>query len=160
MALPIISVAVGAITTGVSGLIALFRGWFGAGGVLAVFFGHLGVKLSAKSVAIAWQVATIMALFSSRVAFGVAVFEVGRLVHNYINFIVDQIPTLMTQNEIMTLAYTFMRSVGLLDAFNDAFVIFNSFIVAVFVAFLARFIYHSIKLTSDEYFKLSVLIQQ
>ena len=149
-----------AVSTGIRGLITLIGGWFGRGGVLAVFFGHLGVKITAKGTAIAWQIASIIALGASRVAFGVAVFEISRLIYNYINFITEQIPTLMTQNEIMTLAYTFMRSVGLISALNDAFVVFNVFIVAIFVAFFARFIYHSVKLTADEYFKLSVLIQQ
>lgn len=160
MAIPVISVAVGAIGSGIRGVIELFRGWFGQGGVLAVFFGHLGVKMTAKGAAIAWQVASLVALGASRVAFGVAVFEIARLIYNYINVITEQIPTFMTQNDIMTLAYTFMRSVGLINALNDAFVIFNAFIVAIFVAFFARFIYHSVKLTADEYFKLSVLIQQ
>lgn len=160
MAIPFVSVAVSALGTGIGSVISLVRGWFGAGGVLAVFFGHLGVKITAKGAAIAWQIASLIALGASRVAFGVAVFEISRLIYNYINFITEQIPTLMTQNEIMTLAYTFMRSVGLISALNDAFVVFNVFIVAIFVAFFARFIYHSVKLTADEYFKLSVLIQQ
>ncbi len=160
MAIPFVSVAVSALGTGIGSVISLVRGWFGSGGVLAVFFGHLGVKITAKGAAIAWQIASIIALGASRVAFGVAVFEISRLIYNYINFITEQIPTLMTQNEIMTLAYTFMRSVGLISALNDAFVVFNVFIVAIFVAFFARFIYHSVKLTADEYFKLSVLIQQ
>lgn len=149
-----------AISTGIRGLITLIGGWLGRGGVLAVFFGHLGVKITAKGAAIAWQIASLIALGASRVAFGVAVFEISRLIYNYINLITQKIPTLMTQNEIMTLAYTFMRSVGLISALNDAFVVFNVFIVAIFVAFFARFIYHSVKLTADEYFKLSVLIQQ
>ena len=160
MAIPFVGVAVSALGTGVKSVIQLVRGWFGSGGVLATYFGHLGVKISAKSAAIAWQIASLIALGASRVAFGVAVLEIVRLIYNYINFITEQIPTLMTQNEIMTLAYTFMRSVGLISALNDAFVVFNVFIVAIFVAFFARFIYHSVKLTADEYFKLSVLIQQ
>lgn len=160
MAIPFVGVAVSALGTGVKSVIQLVRGWFGSGGVLATYFGHLGVKLTAKGAAIAWQIASLIALGASRVAFGVAVFEISRLIYNYINFITEQIPTLMTQNEIMTLAYTFMRSVGLISALNDAFVVFNVFIVAIFVAFFARFIYHSVKLTADEYFKLSVLIQQ
>lgn len=160
MAIPFVGVAVSALGTGVRSVIQLVRGWFGSGGVLATYFGHLGVKITAKGTAIAWQIASLIALGASRVAFGVAVFEISRLIYNYINFITEQIPTLMTQNEIMTLAYTFMRSVGLISALNDAFVVFNVFIVAIFVAFFARFVYHSVKLTADEYFKLSVLIQQ
>lgn len=161
MMIQLVPVAVAtAFSTGIRGLITLIGGWFGRGGVLAVFFGHLGVKITAKGTAIAWQIASLIALGASRVAFGVAVFEISRFIYNYINFITEQIPTLMTQNEIMTLAYTFMRSVGLISALNDAFVVFNVFIVAIFVAFFARFIYHSVKLTADEYFKLSVLIQQ
>lgn len=160
MAIPFVGVAVTALGTGVKSLIQLVRGWFGQGGVLATYFGHLGVKISAKSAAIAWQIASLIALGASRVTFGVAVLEIVRLIYNYINVITEQIPTFMTQNDIMTLAYTFMRSVGLINALNDAFVVFNAFFVATFVAFFARFVYHSVKLTADEYFKLSVLIQQ
>ena len=161
MMIQLVPVAVAtAVSTGIRGLITLIGGWFGRGGVLAVFFGHLGVKITAKGTAIAWQIASIIALGASRVAFGGAVFEISRLIYNYINIVTQKIPTLMTQNEIMTLAYTFMRSIGLIDAVTEAFVVFNAFIVAIFVAFFARFIYHSVKLTADEYFKLSVLIQQ
>lgn len=161
MMIQLVPVAVAtAVSTGIRGLITLIGGWFGRGGVLAVFFGHLGVKITAKGTAIAWQIASLIALGASRVAFGVAVFEISRLIYNYINIVTQKIPTLMTQNEIMTLAYTFMRSIGLIDAATEAFVVFNAFIVAIFVAFFARFIYHSVKLTADEYFKLSVLIQQ
>lgn len=160
MAIPFVSVAVSALGTGVKSVIQLFRGWFGSGGVLATYFGHLGVKISAKSVAVAWQIAKIMFLVAGRVAFGGAVLTISSLIYNYINFITEQIPTLMTQNELMNLAYIFMRSIGLIGALNDAFVIFNAFIVAIFVAFSARFIFNSLKLVSDESFKLSVLIQQ
>lgn len=149
-----------AVSTGIRGLITLIGGWFGRGGVLAVFFGHLGVKITAKGTAIAWQIAKITLLVAGRVAFGGAVLTISSLIYNYINFITEQIPTLMTQNEMMNLAYIFMRSVGLISALNDAFVIFNAFIVAIFVAFSARFIFNSLKLVSDESFKLSVLIQQ
>ena len=161
MMIQLIPVAVAtAVGTGIRGLITLIGGWFGRGGVLAVFFGHLGVKLTAKSVAVAWQIAKILLLLASRVAFGGFVLTISSLIYNYINFITEQIPTLMTENEIMTLAYTFLRSIGLISALNDAFVVFNAFIVAIFVAFFARFIFNSLKLLSDESFKLSVLIQQ
>ena len=160
MAIPFVGVAVSALGTGVKSVIQLVRGWFGSGGVFAVFFGHIGVKLTAKSFAVAWQIAKILLLVASRVAFGGFVLTISSLIYNYINFITEQIPTLMTENEIMTLAYTFLRSIGLISALNDAFVVFNAFIVAIFVAFSARFIFNSLKLLSDESFKLSVLIQQ
>lgn len=159
MALPFIGVAVSAVT-GIAGAIRTFLGWFGNGGAIATFFGHLGIKLTAKSVAVAWQIATIIALTTSRVAFVYAIFEVARLVYNYINHFVTTLPSYLTASDISSLAYSLMRSIGLVDAFMDAFVLFNALYIAIIIAYLAHFSFHTLKIASDEYFKLSVLIQQ
>lgn len=159
MALQFIPVAV-EIGVGIVGAIRTFLGWFGSGGAVAILFAHLGAKITAKSAAIAWQIVSIALLFFSRLTFGYAVFEVLRLSFNALNYFVTSIPTYLTSSSIGTLAYTLMRSIGLIDAFNDAFVIFNTLFIAIVMAYLTRFAFQTVKMTSDEYFKLSVLIQQ
>jgi len=156
MALPII----GTIASGVAGVITLFRGWFGAGGVFAGLTAWFTVKFTTKALAVSSQILTMTALFLSRVAFVTAIYLLYTNISDILNDFKTQLPQLMTQNELMSLAYNFMRSVGLIDAFIDAFSLFNVLLFSLVSVFIARIAFESLKMTSDEFFKLKVLIQQ
>ena len=160
MALPVIAVLLNTARTGVMAVIDYLIGWFGKNGILAGFFTQLGVKLTSKSFIIAFQIATSLTLVASHIALGVAIYEVYQFISNALIVFKEQLPTLMTQNDLMSLAYNFMRSVGLIDAFKDSFALFNVLLFSLVVATLAKLAFKAMKLSADEYFKLSVLTQQ
>ena len=151
MALPLIPVIAGGIST--------VAGWFATGGAISMWFAWLGAKFTAKTTIVAIQIATILVLFASRVAFLLGVLEVGRLTFNYINDFLGRISDFFSGDAILSLAFDVMRSIGLLDAFIDAFAIFNILFMAILLAWLSKFAFHVAKVTSDEFFKLGMLLQ-
>lgn len=135
-------------------------GWFGAGGAVSTFFTWIGVKLTTKAFAIAFQIATMVALFVARVAFGYAVYNIGTKLYNYFNSFMNIINSFFHSDGFLTLAYQILTAIGFIDAFKDAFDIFNICLPAIGVAYLAKFAFKTLEVTSNEYFKLSVLLQQ
>lgn len=140
--------------------IMVIVGWFGTGGAIASFFAWFATKMTTKAMAVAWQVVTIISLFASRVAFAVAVYSLSTTLINYFNDFLNQLPTLMSSSELLDIGFKLMQSIGLIDALLDAFSVFNVCIVAIGVAYLAKFAFKTLEITSNEYFKLSVLLQQ
>lgn len=147
MAIPLIS----GITT--------IAGWFTSGGAIASFFAWIGVKLTSKALIVGVQIATITALFVARIAFLVALLEMARLTINFFNNFLSQLPTLLQSDLYLSLGYEVLRSIGLIDALVDSFAVFNILMVALLMAFVAKFAFHTAKTTSDEFFKIGMLLQ-
>lgn len=160
MAFPVIAVALNSARVGIGAVIDFFIGWFGRKGILAGFFTQLGAKLTSKAYFIAKQIATGLALVALHLAMMNAVWEVYKFIANSLNIFKSKLPILMTQNDTMTLAYTFMRSIGLIDAFLDAFALFDVLLFSLITALIAKMAFHTLKVTADESFKLSILMQQ
>ena len=139
--------------------IVMIAGWFTGTGAISSFFAWLGFKFTSKAAIVSLQIATIVALFLARVAFLIAVLDASLTTFNFINSTLAQIPDLASVDPMLSLAFNVMRSIGLVDAMKEAFAIFNLIFVALLVAFVAKFAFHVAKITSDEFFKLGVLLQ-
>ncbi|KIM03168.1 MAG: hypothetical protein KU29_12570 [Sulfurovum sp. FS06-10] len=142
----------------ITGIITI-AGWFMSGGAVASFFAWMGVKLTSKVVIVGIQITTITLLFASRIAFLIAVLEFARLTLNFFHNFLNNLPTLLSSDVYLSLGYEVMRSIGLIDALKDSFAVFNVLIVAMLVAFVAKFAFHTAKITSDEFFKVGMLLQ-
>ncbi len=140
-------------------ILQIIGGFFVTSGPIATFFIHLGTKLASKAVIIPIQVATIVLLFAARIAFLLSVLELARLTYNYVNSFLRSLNSLLNSDSILSLGFSVLKSVGLVDAFVDAFNVFNILFPALLLSFVLKFAYHTSKLTSDEFFKLGMQVQ-
>lgn len=140
------------------GILAI-AGWFTRGGAIASLLTWLGVKFTSKAAILSAQIASISLLFASRAAFLVAVLEVAKLTINSISHFFSMLPTWFNSDSIMSLAFNVLRAYGIIDAFMDAFDLFNTLFVAILAAWVLRFAFHTAKTSSDEFFKIGMLLQ-
>ena len=140
-------------------IIATIGGWFTSNGAVKKIFDWIGDKFSSKTAILGQQWFTLAALVAARIAFLIAVLEFSRLTLGAFQRFLDNLPSLLSSDVYLSLGYEVMRSIGLIDALTDAFAIFNVLIVAMLVAFVAKFAFHTAKITSDEFFKVGMLLQ-
>lgn len=139
--------------------IKIIAGWFGVDGAIATFFAWLGVKFTSKALIVGTQIGTIIILFATRAAFLIAVIHFAKLTLNFLTVFFNSIPSMLTADNILSTAYLFMQSIGLISAFTDAFSLFNTLFISLLTAWALKFAYHTSKMTSDEFFKLGMLLQ-
>ena len=140
------------------GILAI-AGWFTRGGAIASLLTWFGVKFTSKAAILSAQIASISLLFASRAAFLVAVLEVAKLTINSISHFFSMLPTWFYSDSIMSLAFNVLRAYGIIDAFMDAFDLFNTLFVAILAAWVLRFAFYTAKTSSDEFFKIGMLLQ-
>lgn len=140
-------------------ILRIIGGFFTGGGAIASFFAWIGVKFSSKAVIVGVQISTIVLLFAARVAFLLSVLEFARLTYNYINRFLDGLNTIFNSDSLLSVGFKVLQSIGVLDAFYDAFTIFNVLFPALLLAWVLKFAYHTSKMTSDEFFKIGILLQ-
>ena len=140
-------------------ILQLIGGFFVSGGAISSFFAWIGVKLASKSVIVGLQIARIVALAGSYVAFLLSVLTFTTKVLNYINTFLQNMPSYFNSDSILSLAFKILQSLGVIDAFNDAFSIFNILFTALLSAWLLKFSFKIYKLLSDEFYKLGSLLQ-
>jgi len=134
-------------------------GWFMKGGAIASIFSSIGVKLASKAVIVPILIATVVLLFAARIAFLIAVVDFAFLTINFLHYFFDALPTLLSSDTFLSLGYDVMRSIGLIEALKDAFAIFDVLLVSLLTAWALKFAYHTSKLTSDEFFKIGMIVQ-
>lgn len=140
-------------------ILQLIGGFFTAGGPFLSFFAWVGVKFSSKAVIVGIQFSTIVLLFAARIAFLISVLEFARLTYTTANSFVNNLNTFFTSDTLLSLGFRVLQSIGIIDAFKDAFDIFNILFPALLLAWVLKFAYHTSKMTSDEFFKLGMLVQ-
>lgn len=140
-------------------ILQLIGGFFTSGGVIASFFAWIAVKFSSKGVIVGIQISTIVLLFSARVAFLISVLEFARITYNYVNTFLNNLNSFFNSDTFLSLGFKVLQSIGIIDAFMDAFAIFNVLFPALLLAWVLKFAYHTSKMTSDEFFKIGMLLQ-
>lgn len=140
-------------------ILQLIGGYFVSGGAISAFFAWVGVKFTSKAVIVGIQISTIVLLFAARIAFLISVLEFARLTYNYINSFLNNLNSFFNSDTLLSLGFKVLQSIGIVDAFMDAFAIFNVLFPALLLAWALRFAYHTSKMTSDEFFKIGMLLQ-
>ncbi|KIM03140.1 MAG: hypothetical protein KU29_12635 [Sulfurovum sp. FS06-10] len=141
-------------------IIATIGGWFTSNGAVKKIFDWIGDKFSSKTAILGQQWFTLAALVAARIAFLIAVLEFSRLTLGAFQRFLDNLPSLLSSDVYLSLGYQVMRSIGLIDAFLEAFSLFNVLFVSLLTAWSLKFAYHTAKMTSDELFKIGVLTLQ
>lgn len=140
-------------------ILQLIGGFFTAGGPISAFFTRLGVKLASKGFIVGIQIGRIAALVVAYVSFLVAVLKFSIKTINYINSFLGDMQSRFFSDDLLSIAFRVLQSLGITDAFNDAFAIFNILFPALIGAWALKFSYRIYKLVSDEFYKLGSLIQ-
>ncbi len=140
-------------------ILQLIGGFFTGGGAIASFFLNLGAKLVSKPFIIGAQIARMVALFVAYIAFLVAVVKFSVKTINYINSFLHDMSSYFNSDTLLSLGFKVFESLGIIDAFNDAFAIFNILFPALIGAWALKFSYKIYKMASDEFYKLGALLQ-
>lgn len=140
-------------------ILQVIAGWFTTGGAISTLFTWLGVKFTSKAAIISAQIASVTLLFTSRAAFLWAVLEVAKLTINSINHFFSILSTSFNADDMMGFAFNVFRAFGIIDAFMDAFALFNTLFVSILAAWVLKFAFHTAKTSSDEFFKIGMLLQ-
>jgi len=123
-------------------------------------FKWLVTALGSKVVFVPIQLAIAGFLIVAHIAMlGFFVYAIKFFYDKY-NDLLQLVTDMSTSSDILALSLQFLQSLGVINAFNDVFSIFSPFIIAFLVFKAGKMVYHSFKVTSDEVFKIGVLIQQ
>lgn len=141
-------------------LVSAMLSFFSSSGPLAMFFLWIGKKFASKALIMPIQIMVIGALVVARVAFLIAVLTLLATVYNAFKDILNNLPTYFQSNELMSYCYLLLRSVGVVDAVLDAFSLFSLTFTAILLLLISKVVLHALKLVSDEFFKIGVLLQQ
>jgi len=139
--------------------LSVIAGWFLGDGAIAAFFAWIGVKFTSKSVIVGIQITSVSLLVASRIAFLWAVLEFAKLTINGMTVFFKSIPSFFSSSEVLSISYDILRSIGFIDAILDAFSIFNTLLIAMLTAWVLKFAFHTAKTTSDEFFRIGMLLQ-
>jgi hypothetical protein len=116
--------------------------------------------LASKSLFIGIQITVAVALVSAHVAMLIFVVGLILFVYNKYNELTELIASFTAQSEIFGIALNILQSMGVFQAFSDVSALFMLIIIGYFTYLGGKIVFHSLKMTSDEIFKIGVLAQQ
>lgn len=153
MALPLFAIG-GAVAEGIAGIWAFFS----STGPIAAFFVWIGKLITTKALVVPIHIGLMTVTTGARVIFLGAVVIFGVDVFNKINYFLDTLPSFFTSNEFLIVAYKILQSIGFNDALVNAFASFSLILTSLFVILFAKLTLYLAKATSDEFFKLGLLL--
>ena len=133
-------------------------GWFMKGGAIGSLLAHFGIKLTTKTAMAGVQIALMVLHFAARIAFLLAVLHFSFMTLNFLIYFFDALPTLLSSDTFLQIGYQLMQSIGLVQALKDAFAIFDVLFVSLLSAWALRFAWQTAEITSNEYFKLAMIV--
>lgn len=139
------------------GLVPLLLGFFGVSGPIANFFFRIGKKVIFTTTFLPIQITFVGALFVSKIAFLIAIITLIFTVYNQFSSLLDYVNFLSTDS-FLKIPFDVLNSMGVFQAFYDAFSIFSVTFLSVLVLFVSKYFIESIKLVSDEFYKIGMLI--
>ena len=123
-------------------------------------FKWLSVALSSKVVFVPIQISVAVLLVTAHIAtFAFFIYGLLFFYNQYHNFL-DFVKSMSNQNDLLSISFNVLSAMGFFDAFNSVFHIFSPFIVAWLVYKTSLIVFSSLKHTSDEVFKIGVLVGQ
>jgi len=138
-------------------LISMLLGFFTTRGPIAMFFVWIGKKIFTKSTAITAQITIVILLFTAKIAFLSLLVNFVLSIYNAISSIIGYIDNLSLDSNLST-SYKILESIGLIDAIIDVFDLFNISFTALLIYFVTRYLIDSLKMMSDEFYKIGVLL--
>ena len=128
-------------------LIGAVLAWFAARITSKAFF--LGIQISVSTALIIGHIATVAFLFFAIL-----------FIYNKYNDLLNYITTMPATSDLLSVTMSIMQSIGLINAFNDVFAIFSPFLIGYLLYRVALIVFSAFEKTSNEVFKVGVLVQQ
>lgn len=144
----------GAVATAIKGIWAFFA----STGPVAAFFAWIGKIITTKALVVPIHIALMTISTTARIVFLGAVVTFGLAVYNKINSFLGDLPSLFTSNEFLIVSYKLLQAIGFTDALVNAFASFSLILTSLFVILFAKLALYLAKATSDEFFKLGLLL--
>ena len=154
MALPLAA----GMVAGVTGFISTVSGFFASGGPLLAFFVWIGKKLVAKFAIVSMQFALTTAYFISKSLFLLGVLNVLRLTYNKLRELISSIPASSSSDTSYSLAYNVFQSLGIIDAFIDAFSVFVSLFLPILLIYISKVALQALADIKEDFRKLGMLM--
>jgi len=135
---------------------AFLLGFFSSTGPIASFFLFIGKKIGIVALVLPLQYAVVG-------AFVVARFSFITLIVTLIIWIYNRFVILFEYIEVTALSTVFetpflvLQSLGIVQAFIETFALFSYVLVSFLALFVSKLTYESLKLLSDEYYKIGML---
>ncbi len=140
-------------------LLGWIVGLFTGSGAIYAFIKEAAKATGLKLVVLPIMIITLIALSLARFGLFYAVVKMLLWIYNELHAFFDMLPTILTgSGEYVSIAYEVLRAIGFIDAFSDVFSSFSMVLVALLLAFLARTFYKLCELTTNEIFKISMVI--
>lgn len=130
------------------------------GAPLAQFFIWIGKKISIKTIVLPAQFAVMGALFTAKIAFLVTSVSLIAWIYNRFHDLMNLVNSIDISSDFLGTAWSVLQSIGFVDAFFDSMANLSYIWVSVLVLLVSRFVLHSLKMASDELFKIGLLLGQ
>ena len=145
---------------GLNKLFGYLLAFFSSAGPLAAFFLWIGKKVSIKALVLPLQFAVMGALVTAKVSFLIASISLVLWIYNKFHELMDLISGIVAVDNVIGVAYNVLQAIGFIDALFDTFSSLSYIWLSVLILLVSKFVLHSLKLASDEMFKIGLLLGQ
>lgn len=145
---------------GLDKFVGLLLGFFSSTGPIAVFFLWIGKKIAIKAFVLPLQFTVMGALVVAKISFLVASISLVLWIYNKFHELMDLIGNVATLDNSIGTAYNVLQAIGFIDALFDTFSGLSYIWLSVLILLVSKFVLHSLKLASDEMFKIGLLLGQ
>ncbi len=139
-------------------LIGFLLSIFSLSGPVASFFLWIGKKIALKPLVLPIQYSIVGALFVFKISFLISVMTLLLTFYLRFNDLLDYFQSLFSF-DVFEIPLSILRSIGLIDAFIDVFTLYSVSFVSLILLFVSKYFIQSLKLASDEFYKIGMLLQ-
>ena len=145
---------------GLNKLVGFLLAFFSSSGPLITFFLWIGKKISIKALVLPIQFAVMGSLFTAKLAFLVTAVSLVSWLYNRIHDLINLINSIGSLDNAIGTAWSVLQSIGFADAFFNTLSSLSFIWFSVLILIVSKFVLHSLKLASDEMFKIGLLLGQ
>ena len=144
---------------GLKKVVGYILGFFSSAGPFVGFFVWIGKKFGIKAVILPIQFAALGSLVVAKVAFLLAAISLVTWVYNQVHALFSALGNYVVADNLFGISYKVLESIGFIDAFYDTFTSLSFVWFSVLILIVSKFVMHSLKLASDEIFKIGLLME-
>jgi len=138
-------------------LIGIILGFFSSTGPIVAFFVWIGKSIAVKGVTLGIQFAVVGALVVAKLAFLTTLITLVVYLYNKMDFFFNYLVSI-SNNSAFVLPIKMLNSIGLIQALVDSLAMFQYVIITMLVLFVSKFVLSSLKIASDEFYKIGMLL--
>lgn len=146
------------VLIGIGSFISTVWGFFSTGGPILAFFVWIGKKLVMKYSMVQVQFAITGIFFVSKALFLVGILDVIRRIYNKTKELLDTLPTTLTSSPSLDIPYKFMQSIGIIDAFIDAFSVFVLMFTSILLLFIGKMATKALQQIKEDFRDIAMMM--